>query len=167
MSKRALKKYLQELDREALSEQLLDLYDRFGEVKTYYNFVFNPREDDLMREAKERILKEYSPRGRKRPKARRSVAQKYIRQFKLLEVHPSLIADLMAFNLETALEYEKKYNCPIAFYKSMFNAFKEWLGFTQIEGLTSEFKKRKESVFKSISEANWPNSIDFELLIEE
>lgn len=167
MSKRALKKYLQELDRDALAEQLLDLYNRFGEVKSYYNFAFNPREDDLMRQAKERIYKEYKPRGRKRPKARRSVAKKYIRQFRLLGMHPSQLGDLMAFNLEIAIEYEKYYNCPDAFYKSMFIAFKEWIGFIQIERLNQEFSGRKKAVILAISEQKWPNTLDFELLMDQ
>ena len=54
MSKRALKKYLTELNKEQLEEQVLDLYQRFKEVKSYYNFVFNPKEDKLLEEAKVR-----------------------------------------------------------------------------------------------------------------
>jgi len=41
MSKRALKKYLKELDKEDLEEQIIDLYERLDEVKVFYNFVFN------------------------------------------------------------------------------------------------------------------------------
>ena len=95
MSKRALKKYLQELDKEALAEQLLELYEKFGDVKAYYNFVFNPKEDVLINDAKARIAKEYASRGKRRPKARRSIAQKYFRQFEVLGVHPALVADLI------------------------------------------------------------------------
>ena len=39
MSKRELKKYIAELDKEQLGEQLLDLYGRFKEVKSYYDFL--------------------------------------------------------------------------------------------------------------------------------
>jgi hypothetical protein len=66
MSKRALKKYLATLDEEALREQFMELYNRFPEVKTYYDFVFNPREDQLLRQAMERISEEYFPRRRKK-----------------------------------------------------------------------------------------------------
>ena len=61
MSKRDLKKYLRELPRPALEEQLLDLYVRFPEVKTYYDFIFNPKEDKLVQEAKTKIGNEYFP----------------------------------------------------------------------------------------------------------
>ena len=59
MSKRALKKYLADLQKEDLEEQLLDLYDRFPSVKKYYNFVFNPKEDKMLLEAKMKISNEY------------------------------------------------------------------------------------------------------------
>ena len=58
MSKRNLKKYLTELNKEQLEEQLIELYDKFGDVKVYYDFVFNPNEDKLVREAKFKISNE-------------------------------------------------------------------------------------------------------------
>ena len=48
MSKRALKAYLGELTKKQLQEQVLDLYTRFKPVKTYYNFVFNPKEEKYL-----------------------------------------------------------------------------------------------------------------------
>ncbi len=78
MSKTALKKYVSELPKEELKLQLMDLYERFPVVKTYYDFIFNPKEDKLVREAKTKISNEYFPIKRKRPKARRSVAHKFI-----------------------------------------------------------------------------------------
>ncbi|MBT8311327.1 MAG: hypothetical protein KJN91_00615, partial [Eudoraea sp.] len=68
MSKRALKKYLSELPKEALEAQVMDLYERFPSVKKFYDFVFNPREDKLMQEARFRISNEYFPLKRRRPK---------------------------------------------------------------------------------------------------
>ena len=84
MSKRDLKKYLSELNKEQLEEQLIELYEKFVPVKTYYDFVFNPKEDALLKEAKLKISNEYYPfkksgRGSK-PKMRRSIAQKFIKQ---------------------------------------------------------------------------------------
>lgn len=166
MSKRALKKYLQELDQEALSDQILDLYDKFGDVKSYYNFVFNPREDILIKEAKARIAKEYKPRGKRRPKARRSVAQKYFREFKLLGVHPELIADLMSFNLDLMLGYEKTYNCSEAYYKSILKAFKELIAFTRYNGLFTEFSNYLIDKQSLILSYNWPNVSDFEEILD-
>jgi hypothetical protein len=55
MSKRDLKKYLESLDAAQIAKQIIELYDKFGDVKTYYDFVFNPKEDKLVGEAKAKI----------------------------------------------------------------------------------------------------------------
>ena len=60
MSKRDLKKYLDELSKDQMQEQILDLYTRFKEVKVYYDFAFNPKEDKLLEEAKVKVAKEYN-----------------------------------------------------------------------------------------------------------
>ena len=93
MSKRDLKKYLAELDKPQLEEQIIDLYDKFSDIKTYYNFVFNPKEKNLLRDAKLKISNEYFPIRGKRPKMRRSVAQKFIKHFIVLGVDDFAIAD--------------------------------------------------------------------------
>ena len=61
MSKRDLKKYLSELNKSQLEEQLIELYDKFKDVKVYYNFVFNPNEHNLVKEDKLKISNEYFP----------------------------------------------------------------------------------------------------------
>ena len=120
-------KYLSELKKKELEEQLIDLYHRFPAVKEYYDFVFNPKEDKLVQDAKIKISNEYFPLKRKRPKARRSVAQKYIKHFVKLGVDPHLTADLMLYNLEVAQSFSLEKNVPEAFYKSMGNSFNELL----------------------------------------
>ena len=55
MSKRDLKKYLNELNKEQLEEQIIELYEKFSPVKVYYNFVFNPKEETLLQECKLKI----------------------------------------------------------------------------------------------------------------
>ena len=167
MSKRALKKYVSGLDREALAEQLIDLYDRFAEVKTYYDFVFNPKEEELLREAKARIRREYTPRGKRRPKARRSVAQKFIRHFRTLGMDAHLLADLMAFNLETAFRYEQGRNCPEAFYRSMLNSCRDWAALLVHHGLRGESEARFDAFVASVEAAAWPNRSAFEALADQ
>lgn len=81
MSKRDLKKYLSELNKAQLEEQLIELYDKFKDVKVYYDFVFNPNERNLVKDAKLKISNEYYPIRGKRPKMRRSTAQKIYKTF--------------------------------------------------------------------------------------
>jgi hypothetical protein len=163
MSKNKLKKYLKDLKKAQLEDQVLDLYERFSEVKKYYDFAFNPKEDKLVETAKEKIYKEYFPRTRRRPKARRSVAQKHIKQFLLLGVDPALTADVMLFNLETAQDYARhRPPSQTAFYKSMHVSFKQAAAHCALYGLLPVMFPRLTAVAETAAELNWMNADRFE-----
>lgn len=167
MSKRDLKKYLKELDKEQLEAQLLELYEKFSDVKIYYDFVFNPKEEKLLQEAKLKISNEYFPLKGKRPKLRRSTAQKYIKHFLSLGVDPFVVADLMLYNIETAQKYSARREMRYAsFYKSMLNSFEQAVKFSIENGMISEYKNRifeiKETAFKQ----NWENKKEFEIPLD-
>ena len=102
MSKRDLKKYISELSKPQLEEQIIELYEKFKDVSVFYNFVFNPNERNIIKDAKIKISNEYYPIRGKRPKMRRSVAQKFIKHFILLGVDTFIVADIMLYNLEIA-----------------------------------------------------------------
>ncbi len=155
MSKRALKKYLADLKKRELEEQLMGLYQRFPIVKEYYDFIFNPKEEKLVQEARVKISNEYFPLKRKRPKARRSVAQKYIKHFIKLGVEPHLIADVMLYNMEVAQSFSKERNLPDAFYKSMLNSFTETVHFVSINGLLQDFKERIVTIYNIAQDEDW------------
>jgi hypothetical protein len=161
MSRRALKKYLTGLKKPELEEQMVDLYDRFPAVKQYYDFVFNPREDKWVQEAKVKISNEYFPLKRKKPRARRSVAQKYIKQFLKLGMAPYLIADVMLFNLEVAQSFSSDHNVPDAFYKSMLNSFTQLVQHVSFYEILPDFKERIIKVYKGTIEQKWEYSEGF------
>ena len=166
MSKRALTKYLQSLKKKELENQVLELYSKFKPVATYYNFVFNPNEEKLLEEAKFKIVKEYFPVGRRKPKARRSVAQKTIKHFLTLELDPSLLAELMVFNVETAVRYNfKKRINQDSFYKSIFNSFTEAVNLIELNGLKSVFWKRLNEILDEVENQYWFNAIGFESVL--
>ncbi|WP_299534105.1 DUF6155 family protein [Ulvibacterium sp.] len=161
MGKRALVKYIADLPKKELEEQLLDLYIRFPVVKEYYDFVFNPKEEKLIQDAKAKISNEYFPLKRKRPKARRSVAQKLIKHFIKLGVEPHLVADVMLYNLEVAQTFELEKNVPDAFYKSMLNSFREVIQFLVLNGMISDFKQRIVKIYQTVQDNHWPYAEDF------
>ena len=161
MSKRALVKYLSALKKKELEEQLIDLYQRFPAVKEYYDFAFNPKEDKMVQEAKTKISNEYFPLKRKRPKARRSIAHKYIKHYIKLGVDPHLISDLMLYNLEVAQSFSVEKNVPEAFFKSMGNSFNELVQYISLNALLSEYKDRIVACYLFATDHNWPNREDF------
>lgn len=168
MSKRDLKKYLSGLDKEQVAEQLLELYDKFSEVKTYYDFVFNPKEDKLLQEAKTKIANEYFPLKSKRPKLRRSVAQKYIKHFIVLGVDPYAVADIMLYTIETAQKYSSKREMRYAsFYKSIQNSFEQAVNYTIANGIVNDYKDRLFAINKEVIRQKWENIYEFDRVMEQ
>lgn len=174
MSKRDLKKYLSELNKEQLEEQIIELYEKFSPVKVYYDFAFNPKEDKLLQECKVKISQEYfpikKPNAKWRPKAkmRRSVAQKYIKHFISLGVDPFVIADVMLFNLEIAQTFSAQNLIKQElFYKSMFNSFEQVVNFAISNGILNEFKPRILAVEQETIQQKWKNRHDFETILDK
>ncbi|MGL2964647.1 DUF6155 family protein [Flavobacterium sp. RSB2_4_14] len=167
MSKRDLKKYLNELNKEQLEEQIVELYHKFSDVKVYYDFVFNPNEDRLVREAKFKISNEYFPIRGKRPKMRRSVAQKFIKHFITLGVDAFIIADLMLYTIEIAQTFssEKTIKQEL-FFKSMLSSFQQAVSFLIEKGILNEFKNRVEVIKEEVIQQNWINSYEFNAIVE-
>ena len=171
MSKRDLKKYLTELNKTQLEEQVLELYEKFSAVKTYYDFVFNPKEETLLRECKVKISNEYFPQKKsgkaRKPKMRRSVAQKYIKHFILLGVDPFLIADVMLYSIEIAQTFSaERFIKQELFYKSMFNSFEQAVLFMISNGIVNEFKTRIVAISNETMRQNWFNKEEFDTIIE-
>ncbi len=167
MSKRDLKKYVSELNKEQLEEQILELYDKFKEVKVYYDFVFNPKETNLVKDAKLKITNEYYPVRGKKPKMRRSTAQKFIKHFILLGVDCYIIADIMLYNIEIAqtLSSEKEIKQEV-FYKSMLNSFQQAISFIIEKGILDDFKSRVVAVQEETNTQEWFNKEEFNNIIE-
>jgi hypothetical protein len=171
MSKRDLKKYLNELNKEQLEEQILELYEKFSPVKVFYDFVFNPKEETLLQECKLKISHEYFPlqtgRKKKKPKMRRSVAQKYIKHFMVLGVDPFIIADIMLYNIEIAQTFSSENNInQELFYKSMCNSFEQAIKYIISNGIISEFKARILAIVEEAQKQKWKNINDFKANIE-
>lgn len=171
MSKRDLKKYLSELDKEQLQEQLIELYDKFSVVKEFYDFVFNPKEDKLLQEAKLKISHEYFPVSssgkRRKPKMRRSVAQKIIKHFITLGVDPFVIADVMLYTIEIAQAFSSENVIrQDTFYKSMSNSFDQAVQFSIANGIFSEFNSRIRAISEETIAQKWKNKSDFLLILE-
>ena len=163
MSKRDLKKYLAELPKEELELQLMALYEKFSEVKTYYNFIFNPKEDKLQQEAKVKIGAEYFPPKGKRQKLRRGVAEKFIKHFLQLGVDPFVVADVMLYNIEIAQTYSaSRYIKHETFYKSMFNSYKQVVDYIILNGMMGNYKTRLQNVYEQTMSQKWPNRKEFE-----
>ena len=164
MSKKLLQKHLVELQKEHLEIMVLDLYDKFPEVKTYFNFVFNPNENKLLEQARVKVANEFFPLKRKRPKARRSVAQKYIKHFKTLGMSPELIAEFMWYNIGLMHTFCEEKPQRLPFFKSFCNFYKEALQFASYHQLIPLYKTQILAVYTASKD--WENAYDFEMSLQ-
>lgn len=167
MSKRDLKKYLHELNKVQLEEQLVEMYEKFKDVKIYYDFVFNPNENNLVKDAKSKITYEYFPIRGKRPKMRRSVAQKFIKHFIVLGVDIFMIADVMLYTIEIAQTFSsEKVIKQELFFKSMLISFQQTVSFLIENGILNEFQTRVVTIKEEAINQNWSNQYEFNALTE-
>ena len=167
MSKRNLTKYLNELTKEQLEAQLVELYEKFKDVKIYYDFAFNPNEKKLIQEAKFKISNEYFPIKGKKPKMRRSVAQKFTKHFISLGVDVFIIADIMLYNIEIAQAFSsEKIIKQELFFKSMLTSFQQAISFLIENGILNDFKSRVVALKEESINQNWLNSYEFSAILE-
>ena len=162
MSKRELKKYIAELNKEQLEAQILELYARFKPVKEYYDFAFKPNERKLLDDCKFKIHKEYFPPRGRRPKTRRSVAKKCIRHFRLLNVAPEFTAELMLYNLETAQSYSARRKVYDSFYPAMFRFYEDLIKYCLEHGMQEAFAERINAIAEEAWQQDWINKSAFE-----
>lgn len=163
MSKRELRKYLKLLSNDQLEDQLVDLYDRFKNVKEYYDFAFHPNENALIELCRFQISKEYYPSGSRKAKLRRSVAQKWIKKLISLDADSPLLADVMFFNIEIAQTFSGEHFVrQESFYTSFYKSFDEALRFVSEKGILAEFRGRIEKIAGDACDQKWPNRKSFE-----
>ncbi|OXE95609.1 hypothetical protein BC749_10773 [Flavobacterium araucananum] len=174
MSKRDLKKYLAQLNKEQLEEQIIELYEKFSPVKVYYDFVFNPKEDKLLQESKIKISHEYFPikkagaRWKPKAKMRRSVAQKIIKHYIMLGVDPFVVVDIMLYNIEIAQTYSSSNLIKQElFYKSILNSFEQAVNFAISNGILADFKERIIAIEQQTIQQKWKNRYDFEAILDK
>lgn len=167
MSKRDLKKYASELSKEQLELQIIELYEKFSDVKTYFDFVFNPNEKKLLKDAKFKISNEYYPLTTRKPKLRRSTSQKIIKHYISLGVDVFIIADIMLYSIEIAQSYthEKKINQE-SFYKSMLTSFEFTISYCVENGIVNDFKDRAVAILEEVNNQKWSNSYQFQVIVE-
>src|SRR5690606_31303813 len=110
---------------------------------------------------------EYFPLKGKRPKLRRSTAQKYIKNFLTLGVDPFVVADVMLFNIETAQKYSAKRQIRYdSFFKSMLNSYKQAVDYVAANGISVNFKERILAIHDEVHRQRWDNQKEFERIYD-
>ena len=150
MSKAKLKKELNNLSKENLVEQILDLYDKNKSVKEFYDFYLNPHnEKELVEKYKKIIIKEFNVERPERSGLKFSVAKRAISDFRDLQPSPEALADVMLTLPEYACEFTYTYgDMEDTFYNGAYNNFVTALKFIHKHDLLENFKLRAEQCVK-------------------
>ena len=123
--KREFNKYLKSLDKDGLTKELKKLYDKFDLVRKYYEIELSQNSDDVLKEYKLKLKKEYFP-ARGYGSARSGASRKIISEFKKVSVHQSDVVELLLYRTEMMLEYTLAYgDIDMAFYNSLCSSFSQ------------------------------------------
>lgn len=110
MSKSALKKELDRLDRDQLVELVLNAYSASRETKAYFEFFLNPDADALLESKVDIISRELVRSKRGFSKARISVIKNTIRDFAAYGIGPEYTGRLMYKAIRMIVGMERYYN---------------------------------------------------------
>lgn len=155
MSKVALKKYLNTLQKGEIIEMVLDLYDARKEAKEYLEYFMNPDEKKKLKEYKTIIQNEFFPK-RGDGKCRFSVCRKAIADFRKLHPSPENLADLMLYLVENACEAADSWgDLSESFYDSTESNFEATMKYITKNGLLPKFQKRIETALKNTERSGY------------
>lgn len=168
MSKREFKKYIKDLKKSQLEIHLFDLYERFSNVKEFYDFAFNPNEVKLVKEAKFKIANEFFPLNGRKAKMRRSIAQKIIKHFITLGVDIFIISDIMLYTIEIAQSFSvSKCIKNDSFYKSIFITYRQSILYMVEHAILNDNLDRVVAIKNEAIIQDWSNKSEFVALAQQ
>jgi len=155
MSKSNLKKHLKQLNKADLEKEILKMYDRFKEVKQYYELDLSGDTTKILEEYKKKMDKEYFP-TRGFGKARSSVSRKIITDFKKISIFQKDVIELILHRVENMLNFTQSYgDIDEAFYTTMENSYQEACELICKEKLEEEFQPFCKELLDGTSDFGW------------
>jgi hypothetical protein len=150
----SLKKYLQQFTKEQLIEQIIELQQKYKDVKTYYEFTLNPAAANQADKVKKAIHKFFNPSFHGSPKLRE--ARKEVSLFKKLSPPEDSVADVMLHYVECGVEFTNNYgDISGPFYSSVASMFYDACEYIQKNGLRSMYKERCKKIVDATRNIGW------------
>ena len=154
MGLREVKKELNELDKEELIFHISELYKKYKDVKTYFDFFANPDEEKIIEDYKVRIHEGFYPARGWRLKLGRS--RKAINEFKKLGISAEADAEILLYFTEVAVMYgREKRPRNETYYTRLENSFEKALEYMAKHKLLDYFKPRCENVVERSQRFPW------------
>lgn len=110
MSKAALKKALNAMDKKSVIEMVCELYEARREAREYLEYWLDPDDRKALEEAKDRVSKMFffTTSGKNRAKPTVTSLKNLVKDFSTLVFDPEKIADLRIFIAENFLLWSKQ-----------------------------------------------------------
>ncbi|PID58925.1 hypothetical protein CSB45_02690 [candidate division KSB3 bacterium] len=156
LGKTALKQQLAQRSKAQLLDEIVELFEKFSVVRDYYQAQFNPLDrEQLLEKYKAVIHQEFFPE-RGTGKARRSVAQKAISDYKKVVGDPLGVADLLLYVVETGVQFTNAYgDMDEPFYTSMERIYHQAIQHLVKHGIQERFELRCHSILTQTRHVGW------------
>eukprot|EP01024_Parvocaulis_polyphysoides_P063700 TRINITY_DN73757_c0_g1_i1.p1 TRINITY_DN73757_c0_g1~~TRINITY_DN73757_c0_g1_i1.p1 ORF type:complete len:237 (-),score=19.24 TRINITY_DN73757_c0_g1_i1:127-813(-) len=139
-TKTELNKFLKEMSKKELEAEVKKLYNKFKEVKKYYEIELSGDTTEILNEFKQKIRDEYFPK-RGFGKARNRESRKVVNDFKKISIFQKDVVELLLYRVETMITFTSEYgdiNEP--FYNSLESSFEEACKLIKQEKLEKEYR---------------------------
>ena len=162
-----LNRYLKELDRNELENEVKKLYSKFDQVKKYYEMELSPDTSGILNEYKNKIKQEYFP-NRGFGKARSGESRKIISEFKKISIFKKDVIELLLYRVEMMIEFSNAYGgIDEPFYNSLESSFKEACKTIQEEKLEQEYWAACRELIERTYSTGWGVSDGLEYIYED
>jgi hypothetical protein len=149
-----IKKELQKFDKNKLLEVVLDLYKKNKSVRQYFDFYMNPNEKELLQKFKQKVFEAFYPAKGDRYSLKGG--KQAITEFKKYEPSNELVADLMLFYVETAVQFTNDFgDINEAFYSSIGSTYLSSLTLMRKENILNPFSERAKKVVMDTENIGW------------
>lgn len=153
--KTELNKFLKEMSKKDLENEVKKLYNKFKEVKKYYEVEFCEDTAEILNEYKQKIRKEYFP-TRGFGKARNRESRKMVNDFKKISIFQKDVVELLLYRVETMIDFTNEYgDINEAFYNSLESSFEEACKLIKAEKLEKEYGEECRRLMNETYHFGW------------
>ncbi|HTB05503.1 MAG TPA: DUF6155 family protein [Bacteroidia bacterium] len=155
LTKKALLKHLQKSDKEDIINEVVTLFDKFKNVKEFYNAELSGEENPLLDKYKKKISLAYSLPN---PKERSTNINlnRLINEFKKVSIYERELADLMLHRVECGIEaYTRRPRRTATFYNCIVSTFEDAIKLIVSGDYLDEFNPRINEIINNSQEGKY------------
>ena len=154
-TKRELAKFLKQSSKAELEKEVKKLYDKFSEVKNYYEISLTTDTTKTVKAYKNKIYKEYFKRNGAPGNGSSNASRKVITDFKKIATFPKDVIELLLYRVEVMLDFASYGDLNEAFYNSLTRSFDEACQLIANERLEETFKNDCERLMNEAYSVGW------------